>query len=287
MTTEMSTHEGPDVPRIALRHGHSIPPIGLGTWPMRGQECETAVRDALQAGYRLIDTAYAYRNEDAVGRAVNGSGIPREELFISSKFNKESHSVDGVQRAYDESLRSLGLDYLDLFLCHWPVPAQDKYPEAWKGLVRLLEQGRVKAIGVSNFKAAHLSRIIDATGVIPDVNQIQLSPDIARVAPRALHAELGILTEAWSPLGRESGLRENPLIAGIAARHGKTAAQVLLRWHVQHGIVAIPQASNPFWIRENIAIFDFRLTPAEMQSIDLLDRGEGAARDSDSPENGH
>lgn len=287
MTTDMSPQDGPAELRLALPHGHSIPRLGLGTWPMLGEECEKAVRDALQAGYRLIDTAFAYRNEDAVGRAVKESGIPREQLFISSKFNKESHSIDGVQRAYDDSLRSLDLDYLDMFLCHWPVPAQDKYVEAWKGLVKLLEQGRVKAIGVSNFKPAHLSRIIDATGVIPDVNQIQLSPDLARLEPRAVHDELGILTESWSPLGRESGLRDNPTITGIAARHHKTAAQVLLRWHVQQGLIPIPQASNPVWIRENTSIFDFELTAGEMQAMGQLDRGESAARDSDSPENGH
>jgi 2,5-diketo-D-gluconate reductase A len=254
---------------------------------MLGDECENAVRYALQAGYRLVDTAFAYRNEEAVGHSLKDASIPREELFISSKFNKESHSVDGVQRAYDDSLRRLGLDYLDMFVCHWPVPAQDKYTEAWKGLVKLLQQGRVKAIGVSNFKPAHLAEIIEATGVVPDVNQIQLSPDLARRQPRALHRELGILTESWSPIGRESGLRDNHTIAGIAARHNKTAAQVLLRWHVQQDLVPIPQASDPIWIRENISIFDFSLTTTEMQAMSRLDRGETAARDSDSPENGH
>ncbi|MFJ6359174.1 aldo/keto reductase [Pseudarthrobacter oxydans] len=288
MTTDKSPQDGPtEAPKLTLLHGHNIPRLGLGTWPLLGEECENSVRNALHAGYQLIDTAFAYRNEDAVGRAVREAGIPREELFISSKFNKESHSVDGVQRAYDDSLNNLGLDYLDMFLCHWPVPAQDKYVEAWKGLVKLLEQGRVKAIGVSNFKPAHLSRIIDATGVIPDVNQIQLSPDLARLAPRAVHNDLGILTESWSPLGRESGLRDNPTVTGIAARHHKTAAQVLLRWHVQQDLVPIPQASNPVWISENMSIFDFALTASEMQAMSALDRGENAARDSDLPENGH
>jgi 2,5-diketo-D-gluconate reductase A len=288
MTTETSRQIDPTaVPRLALRHGHSIPRLGLGTWPMLGEECENAVRYALLAGYRLVDTAFAYRNEEAIGRALKDAGVPRGELFISSKFNKESQSVDGVQRAYDDSLRRLGLDYLDMFVCHWPVPAQDEYAEAWKGLVRLLQQGRVKAIGVSNFKPAHLAKIIDATGVVPDVNQIQLSPGLARLQPRALHEELGILTQSWSPIGRESGLRENPTVAGIAARHNKSAAQVLLRWHVQQGLVPIPQASAPIWLRENISIFDFALSTAEMQALNRLDRGESAARDSDAPENGH
>jgi 2,5-diketo-D-gluconate reductase A len=288
MTTETSPQSGPvAVPRLTLRHGHSIPRLGLGTWPMLGEECENAVRLALRAGYRLIDTAFAYRNEEAVGRSLKDAGIPRDELFISSKFNKESHSVDGVQRAYDDSLRRLGLDYLDMFVCHWPVPAQDQYTEAWKGLVRLLQQGRVKAIGVSNFKPAHLAKIIDATGVVPDVNQIQLSPDLARVQPRALHEDLGILTQSWSPIGRESGLREDPTVVGIAARHNRTPAQVLLRWHVQQDLVPIPQASDPVWLSENISIFDFALSTTQMQALNRLDRGESAARDSDSPENGH
>jgi 2,5-diketo-D-gluconate reductase A len=275
------------VPRLDLLHGHSIPRLGLGTWPLLGEECETAVRYAVRAGYRLLDTAFQYRNEEAVGQGIRTAGVPREELFIASKFNKESHSVDGVQRAYDESLRRLGLDYLDMFMCHWPVPAQGKYVEAWKGLVKLLEEGRVKAIGVSNFKPGHLAVIIEATGVVPDVNQIQLSTDLARLQPRAVHRELGILTEAWSPIGRASGLRENPTVLGIAERLGKTASQVLLRWHVQQDLVPIPQAANPAWLEENISVFDFALSAADMEALAGLDRGEAAARDSDSPENGH
>ncbi|AUI53769.1 aldo/keto reductase [Arthrobacter crystallopoietes] len=275
------------VPRLELLHGHSVPRLGLGTWPLLDDECETAVRYAVRAGYRLFDTAFQYRNEKAVGRGVRTAGVPREDLFIASKFNKESHSVDGVQRAYDESLGRMGLDYLDMFMCHWPVPAQGKYVEAWKGLVKLLEEGRVKAIGVSNFKPGHLAAIIEATGVVPDVNQIQLSPDLARLHPRDVHRELGILTEAWSPIGRASGLRENPVVLAIAERLGKTPSQVLLRWHVQQDLVPIPQAAKPVWLEENISVFDFELTPADMEALAVLDRGEAAARDSDSPENGH
>ncbi|MGF9660893.1 aldo/keto reductase [Arthrobacter crystallopoietes] len=274
-------------PRLDLLHGHSIPRLGLGTWPLLDDECETAVRYAVRAGYRLFDTALQYRNEKAVGRGVRTAGVPREDLFIASKFNKESHSVDGVQRAYDESLRRLGLDYLDMFMCHWPVPAQGRYVEAWKGLVKLLEEGRVKAIGVSNFKPVHLAAIIEATGVVPDVNQIQLSPDLARLHPRGVHRELGILTEAWSPIGRASGLRENPVVLAIAERLRKTPSQVLLRWHVQQDLVPIPQAAKPVWLEENISVFDFELTTADMEALAVLDRGEAAARDSDSPENGH
>lgn len=287
MTTETTDTTASDIPRLKLPHGHTIPRLGLGTWPMREDECETAVRFALQSGYRLVDTAFQYRNEEAVGRGIRTAGVARSELFISSKFNKESHSIDGVQRAYDESLRKLGLDHLDMFMCHWPVPPLGKYVDAWKGLVKLLEEGRVKAIGVSNFKPAHLKDIIDATGVVPDVNQIQLSPDLARTEPRAVHRLLGIVTEAWSPIGRSSGLRANPLIIEIAQRLNKSPAQVLLRWHVQQDIVPIPQASDPLWLKENLSVFDFSLTAGEMASIRKLDRGEEAARDSDSPENGH
>ena len=254
---------------------------------MVGNTCETAVRDALQAGYLLIDTAAKYGNEEAIGRAIRTAGVPREELFISSKFDKEAHSVDGVQRAYDESLRKLGLDYLDMFMCHWPVPALGRYVDAWKGLAKLFADGRVKAIGVSNFKPAHLRRIIDATGAVPDVNQIQLSADLARLKPRAFHDQQGIVTQSWSPIGRDSEIRANPRIVDIAMRHGRTPAQILLRWHVQQDLVPIPQAADRLWLEENLRVFDFALTPAEMESIAVLDRGESAARDSDLPENGH
>ncbi|MFJ6313531.1 aldo/keto reductase [Pseudarthrobacter oxydans] len=287
MTTETIDTTASEISRLKLLHGHAIPRLGLGTWPMLEDECETAVRFALQSGYRLVDTAFQYRNEEAVGRGIRTAGVPRSELFISSKFNKESHSIDGVQRAYDESLRKLGLDHLDMFMCHWPVPALGRYVDAWKGLVKLLEEGRVKAIGVSNFKPAHLKEIIDATGVVPDVNQIQLSPDLARTEPRAVHRLLGIVTEAWSPIGRSSGLRADPLIGHIAQRLNKSPAQVLLRWHVQQDIVPIPQASDQLWLKENLSVFDFSLSADEMAAIRRLDRGEAAARDSDSPENGH
>lgn len=288
MTSETNIgNESNEAPTLKLLHGHWIPQLGLGTWPLMDEECEVAVRLALRSGYRLIDTAFQYGNEEAVGRAINSSGVPRETLFVSSKFNKESHSIDGVQRAYDQSLRKLNVDYLDMFMCHWPVPAFGKYVEAWKGLVKLLEEGRVKAIGVSNFKPSHIEKIVDATGVAPDVNQIQASVDLARVEPRNAHRRLGIVTESWSPLGRDTGLRENPLVLGIAGKLNKTPAQILLRWHVQQGLVPIPQASDPDWLRENIAVFSFALESEDMQALQTLDRGESGARDSDATENGH
>lgn len=275
------------VPSFTLKNGHQIPGIGFGTWPLVGRECEETLLLAIDLGYRLIDTAAQYGNEEAVGKAITRSGVPRSEFFVTSKFNQESHSIDGVQRAYDRSLGLLGLDYLDLFMCHWPVPARDQYTDAWEGLVNLLEYGRVKAIGVSNFKPSHLQKIINKTGVVPDVNQIQLSVDLPRLRSRVVHQELGIVTEAWSPIGRGSNLREHPVVTRIADRHGKTPAQVLLRWHVQQEIVPIPQAARFEWLQENISVFDFALTQEDMEAMARLDRGEGATRDSDAPENGH
>lgn len=276
-----------DTDRILLLHGHRMPRVGLGTWPLLGSECEDMVSRAIALGYRLIDTAYKYGNEGAVGRGIARAGVPRDDLFITSKFNKEDHSLDGVRRAYDASLRALGLEYLDLFLCHWPVPAHGHYVDAWKGLVQLLDEGRVKAIGVSNFKPRHLDEIIDATGVVPDVNQIQLSTDLARHEPRAYHKAHGIQTEAWSPLGRGGALLRHPRVIEIAQHHGKSPAQVLLRWHIQQDIVPVPRADEVEQLRQNIDIFDFCLTPVEFDDLALFDRGEAAARDSDDPVNGH
>jgi len=273
--------------RIPLLHGHSIPRLGLGTWPLEGDAAYEMVALALDTGYRLIDTSHKYANEEPVGAAIRESGIAREEIFVTSKFNKEDQSVDGVQRAYDKSLTRTGLDYLDLFLIHWPVPWLDSYVSAWRGLVRLVEQGRVGAIGVSNFKATHLERIIAATGRVPDVNQIQLSVDLARDEIRDLHKRWGIVTEAWSPLGRGGPLLTDPVVVGIADRVGRTPAQVLLRWHVQRNIVPIPRADDARQLQENAQIFDFNLTHADTAALGEFDRGESAARDSDSRENGH
>jgi 2,5-diketo-D-gluconate reductase A len=272
---------------IPLLHGHSIPRLGIGTWPLVGDAAHEMVELALQVGYRLIDTSHKYGNEVPVGAAIRESGIPRDEIFVTSKFNKEDHSVDGVQRAYDESLRRTGLDHLDLFLIHWPVPWLDGYVQAWKGLVKLVDDGRVTAIGVSNFKPGHLERIIAATGRVPDVNQIQLSVDLTRDEARDAHRRWGIVTEAWSPLGRGGPLLTDPVVAGIAQRHQRTAAQVLLRWHIQHGIVPIPRADNLAQLRENAQIFDFELDRGDMAALAEFDLGEAAARDSDSRQNGH
>jgi 2,5-diketo-D-gluconate reductase A len=270
-------------PTLSLLHGASIPVLGLGTSPLLGDDAAAAVRCALEAGYRLIDTAENYRNEDGVGQGIRDSGVDRSEIFVTTKFNKEWHSVDGARRAHDASLERLGLDYIDLLLVHWPNPGQGRFSDAVRGLAALLEEGSLKAIGVSNFKPAHLRQVIEETGVTPDVNQIQLSPYTTRNTSRAFNHEHGIVTESWSPLGAsDAGLRTDPLIVGIGEKYGKSATQVVLRWHVQLGLVAIPRSSNPGRIAENITIFDFELTADEMAAISALDQGEAHAADSDA-----
>src|ERR671912_722050 len=279
----MPTQLAPIVPLI---HGSAMPVVGFGTSPLQGAEAATAVRTAIETGYRLIDTAENYHNEDAVGRGIRDSGVDRAELFVTSKFNRHWHSVAGAQSAYQASLDRLGLDYLDLFLVHWPNPDQDRYVDAVRGLGALLESGALRAIGTSNFKPQHLQRVLDETGIVPDVNQIQLSPYGTRDDCRAYHDEHGIVTESWSPLGASSDeLRKDPTIVRIAAEHDKSPAQVVLRWHVQLGLVAIPKSANPGRIVENIEVFDFELSNEQMTSITGLNRGD--AELTDSEEFGH
>jgi 2,5-diketo-D-gluconate reductase A len=269
-------------PTLPLRNGAEIPVLGLGTSPLQGAESATQVRTALEAGYRLIDTAENYRNEDAVGQAIRDSGIARSEIFITTKFNRRWHSVDGVRQAYEASLERLGVDYIDLVLAHWPNPDQDRYVDALRGLAAVLKDTGLRAIGTSNFKPAHLQRVLDETGLTPDVNQIQLSPYSTRSASRAYNAAHGIVTESYSPLGASSDeLRSDPVITGIAKEHGKSPTQVVLRWHTQLGLVAIPRSSNPGRIAENIDIFDFELNEQEMSTISGLDKGESVVTDSD------
>lgn len=269
-------------PTLPLLRGAQIPALGLGTSPLIGSESTRQVRTALEAGYRLIDTAEKYRNEDAVGQAIRDSGIDRSEIFITTKFNRQWHSVDGVRTTYEASLKRLGVDYIDLLLVHWPNPDQDRYVDALRGLQAILDDGGLRAIGTSNFKPAHLQRVLDETGVTPDVNQIQLSPYSTRTASREYHAAHGIVTESWSPLGASGGeLRNDPVITAIAKDHEKSPTQVVLRWHVQLALVAIPRSSNPGRIAENINIFDFELTDEEMSKISALDRGESMIADSD------
>jgi 2,5-diketo-D-gluconate reductase A len=269
-------------PTLPLRNGAKIPVLGLGTAPIVGAESVRQVRAALDAGYRLIDTAENYRNEETVGQAIRESGIDRSEIFITTKFNRRWHSVDGVGQAYQASLNRLGVDYIDLLLVHWPNPDQDRYGDAVRGLQTVLDNGGLRAIGTSNFKPAHLQRVLDETGITPEVNQIELNPYSTRSASREYHAAHGIVTESYSPIGASSGgLRNDPVITEIAKAHGKSPTQVVLRWHIQLGLVAIPRSSNPGRIAENIDIFDFELTEQEMTKITALDRGESEVTDSD------
>ncbi len=270
-------------PTVRLLHGADMPRIGAGTWPLGNEDAERVVADALTAGYRLIDTAQAYGNERGVGLGLKASGVEREDIFVTTKFNKEWHGRDLAAEAVGNSLDTLGLDYLDLVLIHWPNPSHDRYVQAWEGLVSLLESGRVRAIGTSNFKPAHLQRIIDATGVAPDVNQIQLSPASTRVAARAFHAEHGIVTESWSPIGGQGvKILDNPVVGEIAAETDRTPAQVILRWHLQLGLVPIPKSADPQRLRQNLDVFGFELTERQMTALTALDQGESAVVDSDS-----
>lgn len=267
---------------IALTHGALMPRLGLGTWPLKGDDAERAIADALDSGYRLVDTAFAYGNEDGVGRGIRASSVPREDVFVTTKFNKESHSVAGVHKAFADSARILGVDYIDLMLIHWPNPAYDHYVDAWRGLIGLLEAGDVRAIGLSNFKPAHIDRLLAETGVVPDVDQIQLNPGVTREGPRAYNAAHGIVTESWSPLGPGSDLLQEPVITRLAQTYSRTPGQIVLRWHIELGLVAIPKSGNIDRMRANIDIFDFELTPDDVAAISSLDKGEAAANDSDA-----
>ncbi|MCZ2404224.1 aldo/keto reductase [Paenarthrobacter sp. Z7-10] len=267
-------------PTLKLRRGARIPLLGLGTWPLDDAQTAAAVITAVDAGYRLFDTAENYRNERGVGEGIRRSGIERGEVFLTTKFNKEWHSRDGAKRAFEKSARRLGVDYIDLLLLHWPNPEQDRYVDAVAGLADLFADGRLRAIGTSNFKAHHLQRLIDA-GLVPDLNQIQLDPRHARSEVRAVHRQHGIVTESWSPLGQGSGLLESGPIAGLAAKYGRAPAQIVLRWHVQQGLVAIPKSATPERIHQNISIFDFELDDDDMAQLRGLDAGEDGVADSD------
>lgn len=269
------------VPTVTLSNGVRMPGIGLGTWPMDDAQAAGAVASALAAGYRLIDTAENYGNEHGVGEGIRASGVARDEVFLTTKFNRQWHSKDGVRQACEASLRRLGMDYIDLFLIHWPIPDQDRYVEAFQGMTALVEAGLVRAIGTSNFKVAHLQRLFDA-GLVPQVNQIQLDPYHLRPDIVAAHRDRGIVTEAWGPLGRAgSGMINDPAIAAIARRHDRTPAQVLLRWSVQSGYVPVPKSADPARQAQNLSVFDFTLSDEDMAAIDRLDRHDPQMLDSD------
>ncbi|MFN6541899.1 aldo/keto reductase [Mycolicibacterium nivoides] len=257
-------------PRVTLNDGNSIPQVGLGVWQTPAEETERAVAAALQAGYRHIDTAAAYRNEPETGRGMVESGVPREDVFLVTKLWNSDQGYDSTLAAFDASLDRLGVDYLDLYLIHWPVPANNAYVDTFKAFAHLRDQGRVRSIGVSNFAPEHLTVLIDSTGIVPVVNQIELHPLLPQHELREVHAELGIATEAWSPLGQGS-LLADPVITGIAERHGKTPAQVLIRWHIHLGNIVIPKSVNPERIVSNFDVFDFDLDETDMAAIASLE----------------
>jgi len=262
-------------PTYTLNDGTSIPAIGFGTYPLRGDAGVEAMISAIEMGYRLLDTAVNYRNEREVGEAIRGCGLPREELFVTSKLPGRHHGYDAALRSTEDSLGSLGLDHLDLHLIHWPNPGLGQYGEAWRALVHLQEQGLVRSIGVSNFTEQHLERIIGETGVVPALNQIELHPYFPQPGMRAVHERLAIRTESWSPLGkRQAPFTEEP-VAAAAAAHNVTPAQVILRWQVQLACIPIPKSATPERQRENLDVFGFELEQAEVDAITGLGRSDG------------
>lgn len=263
-----------EAPMVTLNDGNEMPQLGLGVWQAPPEQTAAAVRSALEAGYRSIDTAAIYGNERQVGEGLRAAGVPREEVFVTTKLWNDRQGFEDAQTACKRSLDRLGLDYLDLYLIHWPAPGQGLYLEAWQALIRLQEQGLVRSIGVSNFMPEHLRRIVGETGVAPVLNQIELHPRFQQTDVRAFHAGQGILTESWSPLGQGAALKD-PVIAQIAARHGKTSAQVIIRWHLDSGLVVIPKSVTPARIAENFEVFDFRLDATDMSAIDRLDDPTG------------
>jgi 2,5-diketo-D-gluconate reductase A len=276
MTTQTTS-----VPILDLNDGNRMPQLGFGVFQVPAEETAEAVGHALETGYRSIDTAAAYGNEEGVRDGLLTSGLDRGDVFITTKLAGDDHGRDPARRAFEESLSKLGGDYIDLYLIHWPIPRKDQYLETWEALCSFREEGNVRSIGVSNFQIEHLERIIDATGVVPAVNQIELHPRLQQAELRRFHSEHGILTEAWSPLGKGQ-LPDDPVIEGIASAHDRTPAQIVLRWHVQLGNVVIPKSVTPSRIHENFHVFDFELSSDEMARLGELERGERTGPDPDT-----
>ncbi|MDT5185033.1 MAG: 2,5-diketo-D-gluconate reductase [Mycobacterium sp.] len=259
-------------PSITLNDGNSIPQVGLGVWQTPPEETERAAATALQAGYRHIDTAAAYGNEREVGRAVTESGLPREDVYLVTKLWNADHGYASTLAAFGASMDRLGVEYLDLYLIHWPMPAKNAFVDTFKAFAHLRDQGRIRSIGVSNFEPEHLRILVDGTGIVPAVNQVELHPLLQQQELREVHAQLGIATEAWSPLGQGS-LLSNPAVTAVAETHGKTPAQVLIRWHIQLGNIVIPKSVTPERIVSNFDVFDFELSEQDMASISSLGDG--------------
>ncbi|MCX5611192.1 MULTISPECIES: aldo/keto reductase [unclassified Streptomyces] len=274
------------VPTVKLNNGSLMPQLGFGVWQVPDAEAERAVATALEAGYRSIDTAAVYGNEAGTGRGVAASGVAREELFVTTKLwngPKQTWNRDAVLRAFDDSLRKLGLEHIDLYLIHWPRPMRDDFVAIWQTFEEIAASGRARAVGVSNFRPADLDRLAGASALVPAVNQIELHPLFPQDELRAVHAERGIATEAWSPLGQGKELLTLPEVAGIAAKHGRSAAQVVLRWHLQHGNIVIPKSVTPARIRENLDVFGFALDAADIAALDALGAGAAARRIGPDP----
>lgn len=261
------------VPNVTLNTGASMPQLGYGVFLVPADEVIAPVRAAIDAGYRSIDTAKVYGNEEGVGKAIADSGVKREDLFVTTKLWNDDQGYDSTLKAFDDSLSRLGLDYVDLYLIHWPVPSQDAYVDTWKAFEKIYNSGRAKAIGVSNFQVPHLQRLFDETSIVPALNQIELHPNLPQAELRAFHAEHGIATEAWSPLGRNNGLLDSATVANLAEKYGKTPAQIVLRWHIELGNVTIPKSVTPSRIKENIEVFDFELAQDDVKAISALETG--------------
>jgi 2,5-diketo-D-gluconate reductase A len=258
-----------------LNDGNTIPAIGFGTYPLTGADGVTAIASAIGVGYRLLDTAVNYGNEEEVGEAIRRSGVPRDELLVTSKIPGRHHGYDDAIASTKDSLHRLGLDHLDLHLIHWPNPRVGRYVEAWQALVDLQKQGLVRSVGVSNFTEEHLARVVEATGVTPAVNQVELHPYFPQAGMRAVHERLGVRTEAWSPMGKRQAPFDEPAVADAAERHGVTPGQVILRWHVQLGSLPIPKSASPERQRQNLDLDGFELSDDEVAAITALGRPDG------------
>ncbi len=272
--------DGP-VPTRTLVDGLELPVIGFGTYPLKGQDGAEVVRSAIDVGYRLIDTAYNYENEGAVGRAVRRSGVPRDELVLSSKLPGRYHRHDDAVRTVHESLWRAGLDHWDLYLVHWPNPRQGLFVEAFGALLELRDAGLIRSVGVSNFLPEHLQALLDAFGRVPSVNQVELHPYLPQVQQRAVDASLGVVTQSWSPLGRASDVLADPVVVDVARAHGVGPGEVILRWHTQLGAVPLPKSSTPERQRANLGVLGFTLDDEEVAAITALDRADGRIADQD------
>ncbi|MFD7293434.1 aldo/keto reductase [Streptomyces sp. NPDC059897] len=266
-------------PEVTLNNGVTMPQLGFGVFQVPDDEAHAAVTSALEAGYRSIDTAALYENEKGTGRAIADSGLAREDVFVTTKLWNTEQGRDTALRAFDASLDRLGMDYVDLYLIHWPVPSRDKYVETWQAFEEILADGRARAIGVSNFLPEHLDRLAAETSVVPALNQIELHPRLQQSELRAYDAKHGIATEAWSPLGRGNGVLDDEIVLALARKHDRSPAQIVLRWHLQLGNVVIPKSVTPSRIRENIAVFDFELAADDMAALAGLETGERVGPD--------